>query len=253
MPPKSLTIVIPAYNSSGFILRSLNGLTQYLGTAFPEGRDVDLIVVDDGSSDNTAEIVEKSGLKNLRLIRHRQNLGKGAAVRTGMLQASGDYRIFIDADMPFDLSVLPTILDYLDRKEFHVVAGQRSPDAANLRQYPLSRRLASWVFTVLVGRIIVTGVRDTQCGIKGFQAGAADALFGALQTNGFAFDVEILYRAFKLDMDIKRLPVTVRAEGPSTVSTFRHGPMMLWTVLLLPFRYHLSRLLAPDRPQGTPD
>ena len=117
----------------------------------------------------------------------------------------------------------------------------------------LFRSLASWVFTALVSRIIVTGVRDTQCGIKGFEAGAADALFGALQTNGFAFDVEILYRAFKLDMDIKRLPVTLLTSGPSTVSTFRHGPIMLWNVLLLPFRYHLSRLLASDRPKRTAD
>lgn len=244
MPPMFLSVVIPAYNSSGFILKNIEHLSSTLSQVLSTGQSFEILVVDDGSTDNTATLVESAAHPNVRLIRHAQNQGKGAAVRTGMLEATGTYRIFIDADLPIDLSALPKMLDYLDRKEFHIVVGTRDPNGPDARRRPPIRRVASWIFTEIVSRIVVTGIRDTQCGFKGFRGDAAEKLFSELHTTGFAFDVEVLYRAFKADMDIKRIPVTLLLTDSSTVSLWRHGSGMFWTVLQLPFRYHLSRLLA---------
>jgi dolichyl-phosphate beta-glucosyltransferase len=145
------------------------------------------------------------------------------------------------------------MLDYLDRKEFDVVVGTRNPSTTDLSSRPLARRVASGIYTAIVSRIVVTGVHDTQCGVKGFRAAAAESLFGDLQTTGFAFDVEILYRAFKADMDIKRVPVHLLASEGSTVSLLRHGPAMFWTVVALPFRYHFNRLRAAGRSGHKPE
>jgi dolichyl-phosphate beta-glucosyltransferase len=141
--------------------------------------------------------------------------------------------------MPYGLDALERMLDYLDRKEFHLCIGTRSRGTSSaLEKRSRARKWASIVYTAFVSRIVVTGIRDTQCGFKGFRTDIAKYLFGQGRVDNFAFDVEALYLAFKNDLDIKRLPVRLERDDDSSVSLLRHALPMLMSILRLPFRYY---------------
>lgn len=246
-----LSVVVPCYQGEAYVAAALTRLRDHLRAEQDTLGRSEIILVDDGSSDRTAAIVETE-LPEVRLIRHERNRGKGAAVRTGVLAAEGEFIVFTDADVPYDLQALEPMLDYLDRKEFHACIGTRA-----LSRMPpqvergFARSAASWVFTELVSRIVVTGIRDTQAGFKGFRRRAARFLFGESRIDNFAFDVEVLYLAFKNDLDVKRLPVRLTVDDHSSVSLWRHAPAMLWALIQLPFRYHAGRYRSYDGPTST--
>jgi dolichyl-phosphate beta-glucosyltransferase len=239
--PPRVSFVVPCYRGAAFIERSLARLRSHLQDHAGTLGSFEILLVDDGSDDGTAAIVSER-FPDVQLLRHEHNRGKGAAVRTGMLAARGEFIFFTDADVPFDLAPLGKMLDYLDRKEFHLCIGARS--TARMPSSPrrgLARRLASFVFTEIVSRLVVTGIRDTQCGFKGFRRDAARFLFGESRVDDFAFDVEVLYLAFKNDLDVKRVPVRLTVDDHSSVSLLRHAPAMLTSLVQLPFRYHAGR------------
>lgn len=237
-----LSLIIPVYNAEAFIQDTLVRLTEWKQKInYP----VQVILVNDGSKDLTGSIIEKyikTKDSSIEVISYKKNRGKGYAVKTGMLSAKGEFRIFTDADIPFGFEVFNNILHYLDFKEFDVCIGNRK--SANSKYYikaSLIRKLSSKFFTMIISRYVVTGVNDTQCGLKGFKAGVADKLFSKLHTNGFAFDVEILYLCYKYEYDIKRIPVSFEGNNFSTVSLTKNSVQMFWNILCLPFRYHFSR------------
>jgi dolichyl-phosphate beta-glucosyltransferase len=233
-----VSIITPCRNGAAYLEESLGRLLEHIEARRDTIGECEVIFVDDGSTDGSAELVEKE-FPRIRVLRHAINRGKGAAVRTGMLSAEGRFSIFIDADMPYGLDALETMLDYLDRKEFHLCIGTRSRGTSSaLEKRSLARKLASVVFTAFVSRIVVTGIRDTQCGFKGFHTEIAQHLFGQSRVDNFAFDVEVLYLAFKNDLDIKRLPVRLEHDDDSSVSFLRHALPMLISIVQLPFRYH---------------
>lgn len=255
MDPPRISIVVPCFNVREYIEAALGRLLKDLRNRAEVLGSVEVILVDDGSRDGSADFIADT-FPDVRLLRHPVNRGKGAAVRTGMLAASGRYRFFIDADIPFDLDALEVMLRHLDVREFHLCIGSRSasPPAGAVRQ-SLFRRVSSFIFTQFVSRIVVTGVRDTQCGFKGFRGDVADYLFRVGRVDNFAFDVELLYLAFKNDFDIKRVPVTLISNDFSSVSVFRHGVGMLRETLLLPIRYYSGRyplFRAGKEPSPTP-
>ncbi len=242
----TVSFVVPCYNSSRIIGNTLERL-QRLSTTIPYlAKSIEIIVVDDGSTDDTARLVSTS-FPDTVLLRHPVNKGKGAAVRQGMLNAKGQYRFFMDADQPYDLEILPVMLRYLHEKEFHVVIGARDAHASRgLEKRSVMRKISSSLFTALISRIVVTGIRDTQCGLKGFRADVAEYLFSESRTNRFAFDVEILYLAYKNNLDVKRIPVHLVSEDASSVSILQDGTRMLFDVFLLPLRYHTGRYRMMD-------
>jgi dolichyl-phosphate beta-glucosyltransferase len=229
-----LSIVLPAYNAAAFLRRSLELLREQR----PHWPASEVIVVDDGSRDGTAAVAEEFAAEGVVCLK-QENTGKGGAVRTGMLAARGEFRIFIDADLPYDLSVVDVMLRYLDLKEFDVVIGSRHVPGAQF-DVALSwpRRLASALFTTAVSRIVVGGMVDTQCGIKGFRAAAAERLFRLSVLNGFTFDVELLYLTHKLNLDLKRIPVRQVRNEPSTISLSRQSVKMLLDLVGIPLRYY---------------
>jgi dolichyl-phosphate beta-glucosyltransferase len=246
-----VSVVVPCYNGAPFILESLDLLLSYL-REHPDIGTWEVVLVDDGSRDHTSELVA-ARFPEVRLIRHPRNRGKGAAVRTGMLAARGAFRFFTDADMPYDLVGLPKILHYLDTKEFHIGIGTRArPDWKHQVRPSALRAFTSAFFTMIVSRLVVTGIKDTQCGFKGFQAAVAEYLFSEARVNNFAFDVEILYLAFKNDLDVKRVPVRFVRDDVSTVSLLRHGSFMLLELLRIPFAFHGGRYRMMKNSESEP-
>ena len=220
-----LSIVLPSYKDAELLRSQLPAFIAWLNAKIGS---YELIIVDDGSDD--AGATENIAKENkVIFIRQEKNSGKGAAVRKGMLAAKGEYRIFTDADIPFEFEAIENFLHYIKEKEFDIAIGDRRLSESNyFSKIKGARKVGSNIFTFFVGRFITTGFSDTQCGIKGFKGEVADDLFSVARLNGFAFDVEILYIALKRNYDIKRLPVHFRSNhDDSSVSLMRHAPGML--------------------------
>lgn len=220
-----LSIVLPSYKDAELLRSQLPAFIDWLNAKIGS---YELIIVDDGSDD--AGATENIAKENkVIFIRQEKNSGKGAAVRKGMLAAKGEYRIFTDADIPFEFEAIENFLHYIKEKEFDIAIGDRRLSESNyFSKIKGARKVGSNIFTFFVGRFITTGFSDTQCGIKGFKGKVADDLFSVARLNGFAFDVEILYIALKRNYDIKRLPVHFRSNhDDSSVSLMRHAPGML--------------------------
>ncbi|HOY32920.1 MAG TPA: glycosyltransferase [Bacteroidales bacterium] len=237
-----LSLIIPVYNAETFISDTLARLTEWKQKI---NYTVQVIIVNDGSSDSTAERIEnyiKTTDPSLELISIKKNRGKGYAVKTGMLAALGQFRIYTDADIPFGFGVVEKILYYLEFKEFDVCIGNRkSVQSTYFVHMDPIRKFASKIFTAIISRYVVTGVNDTQCGLKGFKAPVAEELFSKLQTRGFAFDVELLYLCFKYEYDIKRIPVSFEGNEHSTISLIKTSVQMSRDIFFLPFRYHFTK------------
>ena len=212
VPEASLTLVLPAFNEADRIGPALDELFGYLGRREDRARDgapgaaalpaqVDVLVVDDGSSDDTAARVsarpEASGSLgglSLRVMRVPHG-GKGAAVRSGMLAASGELVIFADADMATAPDQIPLLVEALATND--VALGSRiQPDGTDMRaSQPWYRRVFGKVFHVLASLWVAGPVQDTQCGFKGFRREAAQDLFAQQRVTSIVFDVEIIYLA----------------------------------------------------------
>jgi glycosyltransferase involved in cell wall biosynthesis len=195
-------------------------------------RTWEIFVVDDGGGDFPSE--PWKGAPPARLIRLPENRGKGAAVRAGMLAASGRARVFTDADLPFDLELIAVMAEYLLRREFHLVIGDRAlPDSHYASDLSWQRRIASRAFSLFVGKLVTGDFFDTQCGLKGFRGDVAEALFPKIRIDGFAFDVEVLYVALKYRLDIKRVPVRLRKSDSSSVRLLSDSTRMFFDVFRL--------------------
>jgi len=222
------SVVIPAFNEAQRLPPFLEKVVAYF-----EGRDepYEIIVVDDGSTDGTAEVVEVRRLGSVRVLRLQPNLGKGAAVRAGMLAARGAYRLFTDADGATPIEELKRLEPMLVAGA-DVVIGSRVLVDPGVSVTTRPHRVAvGRVFNWLVARVGLQGVADSQCGFKAFTAPAAGRLFEALSTQGFGFDVELLLLARATGCRIVEVPVNWTDQAGSKVGVLRHGPGMLWQIL----------------------
>lgn len=232
--PPFLSIIIPAYRSSGVLEDNLPVLLKWIGE---KDYEVEVILVNDGSGDNGATKMVAE-VNQLRYIELEQNEGKGSAVRKGMLSASGSIKVFTDADIPFECSALDTIVHYLSELEYDLVIGDRGLEESDyFDRISGKRRFGSGFFTFLVGRFVTTGVSDTQCGLKGFNAEIANDLFSCSRIKGFAFDVELVYIALKRNYDFKKIPVSLRSQDGGSVKVWKHGWRMAWDLLAIKWNH----------------
>jgi len=224
-----LSIVVPAYNEEDRIGPTLERMTAYLDA---RGFTYELLVVDDGSTDRTAQIVRAAAESHprIRLLGYRQNRGKGYAVRHGILQAGGDYVLFSDADLATPIEEHEK-LEARMRQGFDVAIGSRDVPGSRLerRQSPL-RELGGKLFNRCVQAVAVPGIHDTQCGFKLFTRAAARNIFSRCQIDNFSFDVEVLYLARQLGYSIAEVPVRWAHQEGSKVRFLRDARRMLATL-----------------------
>jgi dolichyl-phosphate beta-glucosyltransferase len=231
-----LSVIIPAYNEQRRLPPTLIDYIDYLDAA---ARRYEIIVVDDGSGDGTAEVVKKFEKirPQVRLIRLPSNRGKGHAVRTGMLNAHGSRLLFADADGATPLNEVSRLEEALDRGAA-VAFGSRAlvSEETHVRAL-LHRKALGRIFNFFVNLIVLPGVRDTQCGFKLFTSNAAAQLFGHQKCDGFAFDVELLFLAKRFGLSVEEIPVNWTNIPGSKVNLVADSLKMLWFILLLPLRH----------------
>jgi dolichyl-phosphate beta-glucosyltransferase len=237
-PETELSLVLPAYRGADLVRKHVPPLLVYIDRL---DIDYEIIIADDGSGDGGATERAAADL-GCRYVANPKNQGKGAAVRRGMRASRGRFRMYTDVDIPYEYAAIEAMLDYLSRKQFHMVAGDRTLDESSYAAHvSIVRRLASMVCTRVVGQIVTTGWYDTQCGLKGFRALVAEDLFGVSRINRFAFDVELFYIALKRNYDIKRLPVTLRCNETSTVNVLTDGAALVRDLGVIRWNQALGR------------
>ena len=210
MPKEKLSIIIPAYNEENVICSTLEEIQGALDN------NNEIIVVDDGSTDKTSDLVIEN-FPNVKLIRISKNKGKGAAVKKGVMNASGDLILFLDADgsTPFH-----HVFDFLETiKNYDIVIGSRTlPESNIIKKQPLYKVFLGKCGNLLIRFILNINYSDTQCGFKMFRRDSAREIFSKLQCNKWAFDFEVLKIAQLKNMSVKEIPVSWKNDPNTNVS-----------------------------------
>jgi len=234
------SVVIPAFNEA---LRLPPYLDEILGFVDGRGEPYEVIVVNDASTDATGDMLAAVSRRHpaLRVISHTRNHGKGGAVRAGMLAATGAVRLFSDADGATPIAELKRLEPAFAAGADVVIGSRALHDPAVAVRARRHRAVAGRVFNWLVTRVGVRGIADTQCGFKAFTAAAAQRLFGALETQGFGFDVELLLRAQAAGYRIVEVAVNWQDQAGSKVGVLTTGPVMLAQVVRARWRVGRAR------------
>lgn len=199
-----LSIVIPAYNEEERIVPTVGAIAAYVSSL---GFEWELIVADDGSTDDTVKLLQELELVNLRVLIAAKNGGKGSAVRRGMLAARGDYVLFTDADNSTPIENVTPMLKKLTDDGFDVAVGSRAADGASESNKSFFRHLMSGGLRLLVRYVLNIRVKDTQCGFKLYSKEVAQKLHRQQTIDGFSFDLESLYLAAKYGYKVVEVPV----------------------------------------------
>ena len=202
-----LSVILPSYNEQDRIEKTLLDVSRFLQK---QSFDYEIIVVNDGSKDKTADVVHNlfPSIPNLRLIDIKENHGKGFVTQQGMLSAGGNVRLFMDADNSTKVDEVIKMLPLFEQGCDIVIGSRRIPGAVIAVHQPWFRDFLGGVFRFIVHALVPVGVTDSQCGFKAFSAKAAQAVFNKQTIYRWAFDVEILAIARKFKFKIKEVPVT---------------------------------------------
>lgn len=232
-----ISIVIPAYNEEKRILDSLNKIELYFKQY---SFDYEVIIIDDGSKDNTVQLVQSFIQKNkkFKLLINPKNTGKGYSVKRGMLISEGDLVLFTDADLHAPLSELNKFLPFI--KEYDVVIASRLLPASLVGEVA-HRKFIGQIFSWLVHILVIKDLPDTQCGFKLFTKRAAQKIFSNQLLNGWCFDVESLFLAQKFGFKIKETPIISNNAPGSTVNPITAGTAMFFDLFKIRFNDFIGR------------
>ncbi len=225
-----LSVIVPAYRDADRIGTTIERLRAELAPLAREGRGaVEVIVVDDGSCDGTADRASAGGA-DVVLVQDR-NRGKGAAVRRGMLAARGRTVAFTDADLAYPPAQLMAVAEQVEAGFDVVVGNRRHPGTRIHRRAPRLREVGSVAFNLITYLVLLGAYRDTQCGLKAFRRDAARLLFSQSRVDGFAFDVETLHLVERHHLSLREVPVVLEDEARSTVSLIPSALAMIGDVV----------------------
>jgi dolichyl-phosphate beta-glucosyltransferase len=250
--PPVLSIVVPAYNEAARIVPTLETTARYL-QARGSKASCEILVVDDGSSDDTAEVASAWAAGHpglLRVLRYERNRGKGYAVRHGVLWARGKRILFMDADLATPIEEIEKLEAALDAGADIAIGSRPLRESRLLVRQPWYRELLGRTFNKVVQIMATPGIQDTQCGFKLLDAQAAREVFGRCVLDGFSFDVEALFLARRLGLSIAEVPVRWAHQPGSAVMDSRvayllSGLRMLGDLARIRWTHRAVRPLAP--------
>ncbi len=243
-PMPTLSIIIPAYNEAHRLPDTLHAVRQYLTH---RGILAEVIVVDDGSTDDTAAIAAHMAgyIADLRVIRLAKNSGKGRAVQAGMLASRGDYALFMDADHSTPINEVDALLPYADTHDV-IIGSRHLPDSEIVIKQPWYRVLVSRLGNAAIRLLLVRGIHDTQCGFKLFRRAAYIDIFTRQRTTGFGFDIEILSIARQLGYRVKEVPVSWYNSPESKVRPLADAWRTLKELLRITYHVRTGHYLRPQ-------
>jgi len=228
-----ISVVIPAFNEAERLPKTLRIIRHYFGLNYP----YEIVVIDDGSLDNTSEKVAELNIPNLKILSYKANRGKGYAVNFGMKATRGKYVIFIDADNSTPFAQIEKLIPYL--QDFEVVIGSRYLKGSKIKlKQPLIRRMAARFGNFLIRVLVLPKIADTQCGFKMFRKLAAREIFSRQTIWRWGFDIEILVIAKKLGYKIKEVPI----DWYNDEGTKIQSPMVFLTTLTELLRIKINSL-----------
>lgn len=234
------SIIIPAFNETARIGRALSAVTECIRQ---RGWSAEVLVVDDGSMDDTAAIVEAWSRTHpeVRLIRNPKNRGKGFSVRNGMLQAAGEVVMFTDADLSSPIEEAERLFRAIDGGADVAIGSRWLHGKRIVHKQPLYRRIFGRCFNGLTRSIMRLPFADTQCGFKAFRSEAAHVVFGLQRVERWGFDPEILFIARKRGLRIREVPVTWGHDERSRISYLRDGMQMLLELVFVRWNAAIGR------------
>ncbi len=229
-----LSVVIPAYGEADRIAGTIDALREGLreGLSDLDG-DYELVVVDDGSTDATAAVARQAGAD--LVLEQPENRGKGAAVRVGMLAASGRVRVFLDADLAYGPPEILAIVEQVEAGWDVVVGDRRHVATRTLVQAGRLREIGGRFVNAATQMLLLGQYQDTQCGVKGFRGDVAVMIFAKARVDGFAFDIEVLHLVERYRLTLTEIPVSVTNSARSTVHIFRDTYRLLRDLLRVRF------------------
>ncbi|MGA8154302.1 MAG: dolichyl-phosphate beta-glucosyltransferase [Terriglobales bacterium] len=230
MPPLTYSIVLPAYNENERIAATLGKIFAH---AERNGWECEVIVVNDGSSDDTAQIVRQcaAGHCNLSLLENPGNRGKGYSVRNGMLHAHGDILLFSDADLSSPIAEAEKLFSAIKGGADVAIGSRWLKTELQIQRQPLYRQLFGRVFNLLLRLVLGLRFKDTQCGFKAFTQGAARCLFPLQKVERWGFDPELLYLAQRSQLSVEEVPVEWSHREGTRIHPFRDGIRMFGDVM----------------------
>ena len=224
-----LSIIVPAYNEEVRLVPTLDRLIEWTGE---QSFLTEVLVVDDGSKDDTCGLVERYSepYPHIKLLRNGRNRGKGYSVGHGVSRAEGELVLFTDADLSTPIEEFAKLESALGDGD--VAIGSRAqPDSQLEQRQPFYREGMGRTFNFLVRTLVFPGINDTQCGFKLFRSTAAKQTFALRKIDGFAFDVEVLFIARRLNFSVTEVPITWSNDEASRVHPVKHSLQMLRDIL----------------------
>jgi glycosyltransferase involved in cell wall biosynthesis len=242
----TLSVVIPAYEEAAGIQQTLLAVH---GMWADHADGVEIILVDDGSTDGTGDRARDLGLSEVRVVQ-QPNRGKGAALQSGVAASTGSIVYFVDADLPYAVEDQKLLVETLQAGAKAAIGSRRHP-ASVADAYPLARRASSYALRRLVQVTLDVDSSDTQCGLKGFDGELARELFRRLRVPGFGFDLEILAALSAWDVPVVECPVHLTHERTSTVHLIRDSRRMLKDIRMIRRGMSEGRYAKPQMLQTT--
>lgn len=223
-----LSVVLPSYQAESLVEVAISEVREAMSAELDEG-ELEIVVVDDGSADNTSGVAQEAGAD--RVVTLEKNLGKGGAVRAGMLAARGRTVVFTDVDLAYPPHQIVAMLHAIEDGADAAVGNRRHLKSETIKGAGGLRNLGSSVFNLLTYVVLLGSYRDTQCGLKAFRRDVARLVFSQSRLDGFAMDVEILHLVERHRLSLVELPVHLLTEDTSTISLFTSAIDMIRDVI----------------------